>query len=234
MGLLRHRLVRRVREADRHGRFRLLYPRVPGDGVRLNVHSKLLIVDDAIARIGSANLSNRSMGLDTECDAHVEAGGDAAIERGIARLRARLLGEHLGATPERVEETLAETGSLLATVDRLAGGERTLAPLEVDLPGWVDAVVPESLLTDPEQPLKSLSFIDDWTPALLRDPHRRTVGPILAGVGLAGLVTWAARTRHPARFAFVLASGVLGVVGLRRLLFAPRAVEPPCTDRDPS
>jgi phospholipase D1/2 len=216
MGLLRHRLVRRIREADRHGRFRLLYPRLPGDEVRLNVHAKVMIVDDAIARVGSANLSNRSMGFDTECDAHVEANGDPQAARGIAGFRDRLLAEHLGCEPARVADVMARTQSLFATIDQLGGGERTLAPLDVDIPAWIDAVVPEKLLTDPEEPAKSLEFIENWTPALLRDPHRRTVTPVLAGLALGWITTHALRKdASPAtRIGGLAAGGLLAIGGL--------------------
>ena len=37
------------------------------------VHSKVMIVDDGFLRIGSANINNRSMGADTECDLAFEA-----------------------------------------------------------------------------------------------------------------------------------------------------------------
>ena len=36
------------------------------------VHAKLMIVDDEILRIGSANFNNRSMGLDSECDVFID------------------------------------------------------------------------------------------------------------------------------------------------------------------
>ena len=39
---------------------------------RSTVHAKLLIVDDTILRIGSANFNNRSMGLDSECDVFID------------------------------------------------------------------------------------------------------------------------------------------------------------------
>ena len=32
------------------------------------IHSKVMVVDDRLLRIGSANINNRSMGTDTECD----------------------------------------------------------------------------------------------------------------------------------------------------------------------
>ena len=39
----------------------------------MNVHAKVMIVDDRSARVGSANLTNRSMGVDTECDLVLDA-----------------------------------------------------------------------------------------------------------------------------------------------------------------
>jgi phospholipase D1/2 len=217
MGPLRHRIVRRLREADHHGRLRICYPRLPGDPVRINVHSKLLIADERMLRIGSANLSNRSMGFDTECDLHVEARGDGAGARGISAVLARLLGEHLGCEPEKVSSTLAETGRLFATVDALGGGERRLEPLDVQSPEWADAVLPEELPTDPERPVEMLQLVEAWTPELLRDPHRRRLAPLVpigvllyalhrlvprqqligalagVGVGYAALRAWARR-----------------------------------------
>ena len=47
-----------------------------------------------LLRAGSANLNNRSLGLDTECDLAIEATGPRITEA-IAGLRCRLLGEHL-------------------------------------------------------------------------------------------------------------------------------------------
>jgi phospholipase D1/2 len=40
-----------------------------------------MIVDDEWLRIGSSNLSNRSMGVDSECDVTVEAQGDRSAAR---------------------------------------------------------------------------------------------------------------------------------------------------------
>ena len=82
------------------------------------IHAKICIIDDTFARVGSANLTNRSLGLDTECDLAIESGGNTRIEAAIARFRNRLLGEHLGLAPERVGGVAAE-GSVLTVVDSL-------------------------------------------------------------------------------------------------------------------
>src|SRR5215813_11504096 len=85
MGVLRTHNIRRLVAADRNGRFRVYYPYVPGlkDGTCVDIHSKVLVVDDEWLRIGSANICNRSMGLDTECDLTFEARGDAAVSEVI-------------------------------------------------------------------------------------------------------------------------------------------------------
>ena len=67
------------------------------EGCCLDVHSKLMIVDDRVLRIGSSNLCNRSMGLDSECDVAIEPRGRQEVARNAIRaVRDRLLAEHLG------------------------------------------------------------------------------------------------------------------------------------------
>jgi hypothetical protein len=48
----------------------------------------------------------------------------------IARRRSELLAEHLGAGPDQVARVLDETGSLIATIEKLRGTGRTLVPFE--------------------------------------------------------------------------------------------------------
>ena len=101
MGTLRTVLVRKLRDADTHGRFHRLLPARagPGRGQCCDLHSKLMIVDDEWLRIGSANLSNRSMGLDTECDVAIEARGDARIGAGDPRVPQRAAGASISDVP---------------------------------------------------------------------------------------------------------------------------------------
>jgi len=130
MTALRSELLRKLRDADLHGRFRAWYPDTPGQPC-CDVHSKLMVVDDEWLRVGSANFANRSMGLDTECDLVVEARRDPAKRAGIAAARNALLAEHLGVAPHEVEDVFALSGSLRATVESLAGRSgRTLRPFE--------------------------------------------------------------------------------------------------------
>ncbi len=156
MGLQRARLYRRLRRFDRHNRLRLLHP--AHDGKEVKVHSKLAIVDDRLLRVGSANLNNRSMGLDTECDLLVDADGRPDLADAIAALRRDLLGEHLGATPAEIAAAEAEAGGIAAAVERLGTppGRRTLVPLGDASPPSILDFAPDARLVDPDRPYESL------------------------------------------------------------------------------
>lgn len=158
MGVLRRRLLARLRAADHRHRLRMYAATVRRDPiVCVNVHAKVLIVDDELVRIGSANLNNRSMGLDSECDLAIEARGAPRTRAAIRLLRERLLAEHLGARPEDVRQTIGETGSLVGAIERLGDGERGLIALERVDDLWLDRVIPEGAVVDPEGPIESLS-----------------------------------------------------------------------------
>ena len=55
------------------------------------IQSKVMVVDDRFLRVGSANMNNRSMGADTECDLAVEAHTDRE-RAAVLEIRNRLLG----------------------------------------------------------------------------------------------------------------------------------------------
>ena len=72
MDVLRDRILRTLREADVHDRLRVYYPQLAvNPDVTLMVHAKVMVIDDCFVRVGSSNLSNRSLGLDSECDLSV-------------------------------------------------------------------------------------------------------------------------------------------------------------------
>jgi uncharacterized membrane protein YdjX (TVP38/TMEM64 family) len=172
MGVLRARLVRRLREADHHGRLAVVYPELPGGGF-VNVHSKVMIVDDGLLRIGSANLANRSMGLDSELDVAFEACGEERVAAAIAAFRDDLLAEHLGTEPARVRAAHRRSGSLVATIRALSGGERTLRPLECNVADWAEDWIPEAALLDPERPVGGAEILEALLPAVPADAARR-------------------------------------------------------------
>jgi phosphatidylserine/phosphatidylglycerophosphate/cardiolipin synthase-like enzyme len=152
MGSNRDRLLRRLAAADRHGRLRAYWLGVPGEPEReINLHAKLLIVDDAFVRIGSSNLNNRSLGFDTECDLAIEA-SDAGTRTAIARLQHTLLAEHLVRSPEEVGRAIAEHG-LIGAIERLNPGQGRLRPYRIDPDDGSKEPFPGTALLDPAEPL---------------------------------------------------------------------------------
>src|SRR5688572_3751289 len=154
MHVLRTRLIQRLRQADRHGRFRVYYPHIPNlaAGCCLDIHSKLMIVDDSIVRIGSSNLASRSMAFDSECDLVIEARGEARVAATIRDFRERLLAEHLDTRPARVREEIERSGSLHRAIAAFSDQPRTLRQLE-ELPQWSEAVLTMAAVADPEEPI---------------------------------------------------------------------------------
>jgi phosphatidylserine/phosphatidylglycerophosphate/cardiolipin synthase-like enzyme/uncharacterized membrane protein YdjX (TVP38/TMEM64 family) len=152
MGAGLARAADRLRGADSHGRLLLLAPRLGyHNDLRYTVHAKVMIVDDRLLQIGSANLNNRSMSVDSECDIAVEAGNDEAVARAIADFRYSLISEHCGMAADTVARETKERGSLVAALKSLDTGGRCLAPLEPEIPepGPPDAL---ASFADPEQP----------------------------------------------------------------------------------
>jgi len=198
MDVLRGREVARLRAADRHDRLRIYYPHQPGLGdACISVHAKLLIVDDRLLRIGSSNTSNRSMGLDTECDLALEAvGADAARTRAyIDRLRRDLLAEHLGCEPDRVAHAESEHGRLIPAIESLRDDRgRSLRPLDTDVSAEVDALVPDADVLDPSEPINPEYFLAEYVPEEGRTAGQRRLlvflGLIVALLALAAAWRW--------------------------------------------
>jgi len=186
MGALRARIHQRLKVADANRRYRMFCPVLPGlaDGC-LNVHSKVFTVDDALFCVGSANMSNRSMAFDTECNLTLEAPPGAAGERvraGIARMRARLLGEHLGAATAAVVEAV-DTHGLHRTAE-LLGKERRLDVMEPAITPEMEMLTVDNAVFDPERPITPDELIAEFVPKDARKP----VPQRLIGLGLLALI----------------------------------------------
>jgi phosphatidylserine/phosphatidylglycerophosphate/cardiolipin synthase-like enzyme/uncharacterized membrane protein YdjX (TVP38/TMEM64 family) len=181
MGSLRGLVLQRLREADAYGRLGVYFPRTsPSHAGEVMVHAKVMIADEGLARVGSANLSNRSMGLDSECDLAVESGGDRSVERAVASFRNRLLSEHLDVSREELARAIDSQGSLLRAVEALRGKtDRSLVPLEQDPSEWVEALSAGSDLLDPEQPMEIDHLIDEF---VREEKPRKGWGRIKLGI----------------------------------------------------
>ncbi|OBG31239.1 phospholipase D-like domain-containing protein [Mycobacterium sp. E3198] len=125
----RHRLIQELWAADAHRRLGVYWPETDG-GAPIYVHSKVLIIDDRLLRIGSSNFNNRSLGFDSECDIAIEADPNVQahepIRRVIRSAREQLVSEHLGVSVDQFGRRLREGQSFLGTVEALRGQGKTL------------------------------------------------------------------------------------------------------------
>lgn len=153
MDTARAELVRVIRDADNSGRFSLWMPFV-GD-TAIYVHAKLMIVDDRILRIGSANLNNRSLGLDSECDVFIDSSrqGNGHAAGAIARLRYSLLAEHLGLEDDAVPKLLERHGSMRSLIENSGRPDgRHLRSFQIPELSDMERTLAQSEVLDPERP----------------------------------------------------------------------------------
>lgn len=114
-----------VAAAERHGHALGLYNVASRDEAAPNgppvfvyIHAKLMIVDDVFFTMGSANLANRSMTVDSEINATWAAQpGDTELRNAIRRVRVRLLLEHLGDAAD--VRLVTKPRGLVARLDRI-------------------------------------------------------------------------------------------------------------------
>ncbi|MDE2302768.1 MAG: phospholipase [Sphingomonadales bacterium] len=153
MDTARVELLRALGLHDHAGRLSVWVPHTAA-GTPIYVHAKLLIVDDVILRIGSANFNNRSMGLDSECDLFIDArrAGNAHAAPVIARLRQRLLAEHCGIDEALLGERLERAGSMAALIAGASGAGKRLRPFVLQALTNTKKAIADSALLDAESP----------------------------------------------------------------------------------
>ncbi len=129
-----------------------------GEEVPTFIHSKVLIVDDRLLSVGSANLTNRSMHLDTELNLTWECEGDGdPLSATIRSTRASLLAEHAGIPDTKPFE---EITGLIDRLDALGSSPANrLRPRSVpDSPDSVDADPLMERAFDPSEPLDEIEI----------------------------------------------------------------------------
>lgn len=162
-------------------RVRFLYPssRDAHGPAAVMVHSKVMIVDDRLLRIGSANLNNRSMGADTECDLAFEASSDEEM-RTVAGIRRGMIGHFCDVGAEEIERHEADLFGYLDDLAK-ADGARSLQPIDptVSVGGMASMVQP---VADPREPLHlDRAATRMWTPRTILT----VIGLVAALAGLA-------------------------------------------------
>jgi phosphatidylserine/phosphatidylglycerophosphate/cardiolipin synthase-like enzyme len=167
MDTARAEVLFRLEAADTHDRFFAFAPRSAG-GERIIVHAKVAIFDDRMLRVGSTNLNNRSMGLDTECDVALLPPTDEG-RAAIRAFRHRSISHFIGITPAafaEAETAACSTGHAIAGF----GGDR-MVPLGSDQPSLIERTIAEWQLGDPK------SAQDTWRPWKRRNPSQRIADP---------------------------------------------------------
>ena len=191
--VLRFRCIRQLRCADRFDRLRICYPVIPGpEDTSIGLHSKIIVVDDRWFRVGSSNLTNRSMRLDTECDLTIEAASPEE-RRGIAGLRNRLLAEHLDMSVEAVAGALSQDGSLIRLVDSRRSNPRCLRDLPVE--DRLAELILEEELVDPSRPITPGLVIEALATTAADHPFKRLLPLVLfcAAITAAAVAFWRKR-----------------------------------------
>jgi phospholipase D1/2 len=126
IGIAQAKIIGRLKELAAETRHRLgVYYSAcsaeDGQEVPIYIHSKLFLVDDRFLSVGSANMNNRSMGLDTEINVTWEASpNQSGLVESIRKIRANLLAEHIGSKDAKEVRRLASVEGLVDYLDRLA------------------------------------------------------------------------------------------------------------------
>jgi len=161
MDRARGAMIWRLRSADVFGRFRALWPATSG-GETVIVHSKVSVIDDHIARIGSANLNNRSGGFDTECELAVEC-DDGESRLAITAFRDRLVGHFMGCTGDAVAKAREDHGGLVGAIDALNRERGRLNVIEPPGTSPLGEFITRNHLGDPQDTQ------DSWRPNRRRE-----------------------------------------------------------------
>jgi phospholipase D1/2 len=146
-----------------------------GDEVPVFIHAKVLAVDDRFLLISSANLSNRSMGFDTELGVAWESHQPTESLRGA---RLELMAEHCGMTRQEAEARFARPRDLVTKLDALAKSRASLLRMHGrnrdELPGWLlRRFLPKRTPLDPANPQQFREGLPEpvaWLDRLIREP----------------------------------------------------------------
>ncbi|GAA1653543.1 phospholipase D/transphosphatidylase [Mycolicibacterium murale] len=161
MDSARYRLLHLLWKADKHGRLGVYWP-VAGPETGVYIHSKVMVIDDQLLRIGSSNLNNRSLGFDKECDLAFEAADDAQ-RSAITEFRDGLIAEHLGVDPGEFARSVEQHGSLVAAIEQARGQGRTLTPFTADTIAGEGSLLAENDLMDPDRvPQSFVRSLQRW------------------------------------------------------------------------
>ncbi|WP_430735657.1 VTT domain-containing protein [Halodesulfovibrio aestuarii] len=150
--------------------------------VAVKVHAKVMIIDDEFFTVGSANLNERSMGLDTECNLVMRLKDNA-----VRQFRHRLIAHHLGVNTNIYANTESEHHSMSKAVEALSleqGGLLSESDTRDENALPVDSEMARPL--DTSEPSLYDSIMDDYS---IGDSSRESFFRFLGfGVTLSALI----------------------------------------------
>lgn len=117
MDVLRSKLIRKLREKDHKNKLGVYVPHVPKmHELGINIHAKMMVVDNRYIKIGSTNLSNRSMFLDSECDVVLKASTEEHSDR-IQQFRNERLGEFYHKSANEIVSEIKKHSNIHSFID---------------------------------------------------------------------------------------------------------------------
>lgn len=159
------------------------------------IHSKVTTIDEKYLVIGSSNLSNRSMALDTEIDTVYFANNEHNASQ-IARVRDDLLAEHSGRDVETTATLTTSDSPARSIMEGQLAHRYMLTQMNDEVFTAPSSDNMYRALSDPEEPLIAMPTLEgDVVP--VKNPRRRT---IMIGIGvfvialLVGLMFWASQS----------------------------------------
>lgn len=166
-----------LEEGIEAGRVLLLYSCIRDEAGHIHhkrIHSKVTVVDDSYLVVGSANISNRSMCLDTECDL-IFAAVTPEHRRQIAHLRDDLIGEHCGRTAEELAQLLNGQPGLDHLLEPAGENRYQLEEVQDEL--FTDQLLQTVMrsFSDPEEPMIPSLQLKNGKRVFFSNPSRRLI-----------------------------------------------------------
>ncbi len=124
----------------------------PGKERDVRIHSKLMVIDDLYLRVGSSNLNNRSMALDSECDL-VFVAHDENSRQKISAIRNDLIREHTGRDIESIEKIIHNGTDISAFLNYISSSRQHLRKINDEHYRYERFAKICRLIADPLKPL---------------------------------------------------------------------------------
>lgn len=190
---LQSRTLDKLHASDKYERLGIYCPFADKEAtIPVKVHAKVMTIDDEFVTVGSANLNNRSMGLDTECNLTLR---NPEAADSIRHFRRRLLADHLGVSADEVEKEETSGRGLIDLVEHFREKTNRMLPESTTRNGPPLPVDPEMAQPlDPKRPGALDTLMDDLTGS--EDSKRSYSGFINLGLVLAGFIAMALAWRY--------------------------------------